>query len=143
MRIKEFAKKYNMSQDGIRYYEKIGLLTPKRSENGYRHYDQHNEVVLQTIVVLKQLGFTLNEIQQLLNLQQQSISKECNLITTSFMKQKISEVSAHIDFYKQAEQILLYVVQLMDENKYAENKEVIQQMILDMYQKIADRGDHI
>lgn len=143
MQIKEFAKKFNMTPDSIRYYEKVGLLAPKRSENGYRQYDQQHEQTLQFILVLKQLGFKLDEIQQLLQLQQQPISTECNVITTSFIEQKINEVTAQIEFCKKAEKILLYVVQLMEDNKYADNKEIIHEMILDMYSKIANRGETI
>ncbi len=41
MTISEVSKKYNLTQDTIRYYERIGLL-PKipRSKNGIRDFDE-------------------------------------------------------------------------------------------------------
>jgi DNA-binding transcriptional MerR regulator len=40
MQIKDFAKKYQIQADTIRYYEKEKILKPKRRENGYREYDE-------------------------------------------------------------------------------------------------------
>lgn len=36
MYIKPFASKYQLSVDTIRFYEKEGILNPKRLVNGYR-----------------------------------------------------------------------------------------------------------
>lgn len=41
MTIKEVSKKYDISVDTLRYYEKIGLLPPiKRNSKGYREYTE-------------------------------------------------------------------------------------------------------
>jgi MerR family transcriptional regulator, Zn(II)-responsive regulator of zntA len=77
MKIKEFASKYQIQPDTIRYYEKENLLNPIRRENGYRDFDEECEKQIQLIIVLKQLGFTIKEIQQLLILRDQSLSTEC------------------------------------------------------------------
>lgn len=37
-KIGEIAKLYHIGTDSLRYYEKLGILTPKRSENDYRLY---------------------------------------------------------------------------------------------------------
>lgn len=140
MRIKEFAQKFHLSTDSIRYYEKMGLLKPTRMENGYRQYDKKCEEALQFILVLKRLGFTLQEIESLLQLQEKPVSSECNIVSNAFMQQKIHEISQHILFYQQAYQALTQVQQLMNENKYEENKEVIQQLITDMYADIQNGG---
>ena len=39
--ISEVSKKYNISQDTLRYYEKIGLIPPvPRTKSGIRDYDE-------------------------------------------------------------------------------------------------------
>ena len=43
MQIKQFAKKYQIQADKIRYYEKKNLLKPKRRENRYREYNEECE----------------------------------------------------------------------------------------------------
>jgi MerR family copper efflux transcriptional regulator len=55
--------------DTIRYYEKEGLLPePRRRASGYRDYDQGAVVRLRFIRRAKDLGFTLEEIRDLLAL---------------------------------------------------------------------------
>lgn len=53
----------------IRFYEQEGLLPkPKRAANGYRVYDDATLRRLKFILNAKSLGFTLNEIRDLLSL---------------------------------------------------------------------------
>ncbi|WP_419596611.1 MerR family DNA-binding transcriptional regulator, partial [Streptomyces brasiliscabiei] len=41
MKIAEFEKQTGLSRDTLRYYEKIGMLTPPiPAGNGYRYYGQ-------------------------------------------------------------------------------------------------------
>ena len=43
MTIKEVSEKYNISADTIRYYERIGLISPvPRKPNGIRDFDQES-----------------------------------------------------------------------------------------------------
>jgi DNA-binding transcriptional MerR regulator len=52
----------------LRHYDEIGLLRPSgRSEAGYRLYAHEDLARLQEIIVWRQLGFSLAEIQQLLD----------------------------------------------------------------------------
>jgi DNA-binding transcriptional MerR regulator len=52
----------------LRHYDEIGLLRPSgRTEAGYRLYAQEDLARLQEIIVWRQLGFSLAEIQQLLD----------------------------------------------------------------------------
>lgn len=37
-KIGEISKLYQIGVDSLRYYEELGLLTPKRGKNGYRLY---------------------------------------------------------------------------------------------------------
>lgn len=63
----EFAKKTNVTIRTLRYYDKIGLLVPKKNEdNGYRQYSDKDFVTLQKILAMKQIGFSLEEIQLLI-----------------------------------------------------------------------------
>ncbi len=64
MRSEQLAEKANVGKDTLRYYEKIGLLTPPpRGANGYRHYSKENLNELKFIKLAQSVGFTLNEIK--------------------------------------------------------------------------------
>jgi MerR family transcriptional regulator, copper efflux regulator len=72
MLIGQLSKLSGFSRDTIRYYEKIGLIVlPRkaRRENNYKDYP--DEVLHQLLAIrkYKALGFTLEEIRELLVLQ--------------------------------------------------------------------------
>lgn len=70
MTIGELSKKTGVGIQTIRYYEQRGLLPQAHRWAGsdYRDFDADAESCLQFIGSAKTLGFTLNEIQQLLDL---------------------------------------------------------------------------
>lgn len=65
----ELAKRTGCNIETIRYYERIGLLPdPPRSENGFRRYEEGHITRLMFIRRARGLGFTLDEVQDLLRL---------------------------------------------------------------------------
>lgn len=68
MLIGELSKKLSLSRDTIRFYEKLNLIQPLIRNNGYKDYSQQDLQQLQLIQVAKNLGFTLTEIKQILDL---------------------------------------------------------------------------
>jgi DNA-binding transcriptional MerR regulator len=66
-RVGELAKRTGVSVRALHHYDAIGLLSPSgRSESRYRLYDREDVVRLQEIKSLRQLGFSLEEIRDLL-----------------------------------------------------------------------------
>lgn len=64
MLIAQLEQRSGLSRDTIRYYERMGLITPpQRGENGYRLYDARALVELSFIVKAQQVGFTLQQIK--------------------------------------------------------------------------------
>ena len=60
----EIAKKAGISQKAVRLYDEKGLLKPSEySEGNYRLYDPEALLVLEKIIALKQIGFSLEEIK--------------------------------------------------------------------------------
>jgi DNA-binding transcriptional MerR regulator len=55
-------------KDSLRYYDKLGLVSPKRGENNYRYYDDQDLLDLRYIEVMKFCSFSLSEISELLQL---------------------------------------------------------------------------
>ena len=65
MKVAEFEKKVGLSRDTLRYYEKIGVLTPPlRRNNGYRYYGEAQLKEIAFIEKGKKIGFTLTAIKQ-------------------------------------------------------------------------------
>jgi DNA-binding transcriptional MerR regulator len=66
-RIKEISQLYGIGPDSLRYYEEIGILSPKRGENGYRQYGMSDVYRLNVIKDLRQLGFSMQRIKEYLD----------------------------------------------------------------------------
>ncbi|HIS95489.1 MAG TPA: MerR family transcriptional regulator [Candidatus Ventricola gallistercoris] len=63
--IGELSKLQNISRQTLIYYDKIGLFCPAYTDpnNGYRYYSASQLDYLDTILILKQIGFSLEEIK--------------------------------------------------------------------------------
>lgn len=62
----EFAKMAHISVRTVRYYDKLNILNPSFvSESGARFYTEDDLVRLQQILLLKYLGFSLDDIRTL------------------------------------------------------------------------------
>jgi len=71
IQIGEAAKLANLSVDAVRFYQKLGLISgPARSPGGYRLFDENQIHDLTFIRRAQELGFSLNQIKQLLALRQ-------------------------------------------------------------------------
>ena len=73
MQIGEMAKRSGFSRDTLRYYEKIGLIrlgNKQRGENNYRIYDEEVLSRLALIKKMKAVGFTLNQIKELMRMEE-------------------------------------------------------------------------
>lgn len=69
MQIGQLARQAGVPIDTVRYYERNGLLpAPPRRESGYRDYPAQDVAQLRFVRRAKALGFTLNEIRELLAL---------------------------------------------------------------------------
>ncbi|HSG31593.1 MAG TPA: MerR family transcriptional regulator [Thermodesulfobacteriota bacterium] len=93
--IGELAKLCEMNIDTIRYYERLKLFQPDfRTKSGYRKYGPNKIKELKFINKAKTLGFTLNEIKQLIDL-----CKSNNAIGGDILKivlKKINEIHSSL-----------------------------------------------
>ncbi|WP_163936798.1 Zn(2+)-responsive transcriptional regulator [Paraferrimonas sp. SM1919] len=70
LKIGQLADKFAIKTDTLRFYEKHGLLAPSiRGANGYRLYNDKDEAKLRFILRAKSVGFSLNEIHELLSIE--------------------------------------------------------------------------
>lgn len=93
--IGDLADKLKLNPRTIRYYERIGMLpNPRRTESGYRVYDEKAMDRLAFILKAKALGLKLDEIKQILVLYD-SGQTPCQR-TQSFITNRIAEIEEKI-----------------------------------------------
>jgi len=67
--ISEIGKLFDIGNDSLRYYEKLGVITPERGANGYRLYHLKDIYKLNTIRTLRGFGFSMDVIKEYLETQ--------------------------------------------------------------------------
>jgi len=79
MKIGAFASQLGVSTDTLRYYEKHGLLmTTTRTQAGYRDYSQADIRQMKFILRAKNVGFSLSEIKELLQIKFHKNQHSCH-----------------------------------------------------------------
>lgn len=91
-RIGELAKLTGVSNDTLRYYEKNQLIAPaRRTDAGYRMYAPEAAEKIRFIQRAKGVGFTLNDINELLSIQIEKTEHSCQEVKT-FTETKLEDV---------------------------------------------------
>ena len=95
MTIGQMARSAGASVETIRFYEREGLLEhPARSASGYRNYPPEAVARLRMIRQAKELGFSLNEIRELLALRV-APGKSCSDVRAR-AERKIADIDQRI-----------------------------------------------
>lgn len=67
-KVKQLAKLSGVSIRTLRFYDEIGLLKPAYyGDNSYRYYEEEQLLILQQILFFRELGFSLADIQRIIN----------------------------------------------------------------------------
>lgn len=66
--IKQLATLSGVTTRTLRHYDEIGLFQPvAHSESGYRLYDEQQSIILQQILLYRQMGLTLSDIAHIVH----------------------------------------------------------------------------
>ena len=120
-KINEIARLYGIGPDSLRYYEKLGLLSPRRDTNGYRLYNLKDMYKLTVIRDLRKLDFSMAQIREFLEGQcidntlaqlrrEQSILEE----KLQEMKRRKSLIEKRIEGLEAAEKIETGTITLLE-----------------------------
>ncbi|MEH1886822.1 MerR family transcriptional regulator [Nostoc sp.] len=107
MLIGELSKKTGLSKDTIRFYEKMGLIAASDKQAGTRIYKEYTAEIVDRLLMINQgkgLGFTLNEIKQMLDDWGSNAMPQSEQIRTIERKleeiakkiQKLSEIKSYL-----------------------------------------------
>jgi MerR family mercuric resistance operon transcriptional regulator len=97
MRSGELAQAAGVNLQTLRYYERRGLLAqPERSLGGHRVYPPQAVTVLKVVKAAQRLGFTLDEIGELLDVARHRHSRRKNHNVAARATAKLATVEAKI-----------------------------------------------
>lgn len=102
----EFARLTSVSVRTLRFYDKVGLLTPSgRTAAGYRLYGDGDLVRLQQILALKFLGFSLEEIKVFLTASPAGL-REALAQQRAMLRERRAHLDAIMQAIERAERLL-------------------------------------
>lgn len=105
----KLAKAADVNVETLRYYEKRGLLPePPRKESGYRVYPESTVDRLKFIKGAQVLGFTLEEIQDLLDMRLDTKANRADVRLQA--SEKIENIQEKIGALEQMKQALEHLV---------------------------------
>lgn len=115
--VKQASDLLAIPKDTLIYYDKLGIVTPKRGENGYRYYTDQDISELKYVEVLKKNHFALREIKQSLE-HQRHPTEEGFLWHQAYLRNKKEqlyirqeEIRATIDLLDVTEELMERKVQ--------------------------------
>ena len=83
MMIGEVSKQFDITEDTLRYYEKIGLIRDVKRKNGIRSYDENDILTIEFIICMRSAGLSIEFLSQYLTLLRsgdETINKRKNLL---------------------------------------------------------------
>ena len=97
LRSGELADAAGVNLQTVRYYERRGLLQePRRSPGGHRLYPAEALTMLRVIKTAQRLGFTLEEVAELVDLGQHRHGRKTNTGLQTRAAAKLAEIEAKI-----------------------------------------------
>ena len=135
--IKQTVEKTGISADTLRYYDREGIVSPKRNANGYRQYSDNDISILKNIIVMKYAHFSLAEMKSIEALFKRDPSANCNEICKGILNSKITELRQTIYNYQKIVTLMEALLPMIDSvESYQANGERIDEFISQIFDDI-------
>jgi MerR family mercuric resistance operon transcriptional regulator len=89
------AREAGIHVETVRYYEQRGLLKQPRRAGGWRRYDEEALRVLRFVKRAQELGFSLDEVHELLSLRTSQSTRTCGRVRSA-AEAKLADVEAKL-----------------------------------------------
>lgn len=123
MKIGELAARTGVSIRSLRYYDRQGLLSPMRQENGYREYSPLAEEQVRTIQLYLQLGLSTEQIAGFLHCVLKNKEAFCKEVLPVY-REKLAEIDVQIKLLQNIKSNLEERIQsILNEPKHDEMEE--------------------
>jgi MerR family Zn(II)-responsive transcriptional regulator of zntA len=115
LQVGEVSRRLGLNPQTLYFYERIGLIpAAKRTQAGYRLFDEQDIERLSFITRVKALGFSLEEIKELLKLQDQCFFSCGEVYNILFYK--IQQIEQNIRQLQDLREELLPLLERCQEN---------------------------
>lgn len=139
--IKQISSITGIPADCLRYYDKIGILSPKREDNGYRSYEQKDLEKIKYIEVMKYAQFSLAEISQVLERFEEEPNDECNKASKELLSKKVEIlIETSENYFRIAKSLQSILLKIESSHAFSIHKYEIDEFIKNIYECIKKQG---
>lgn len=89
MKVSELAHAFGTTVDTVRYYTRLKMLNPIKSENGYKYYPPSEISRFKFILSARHLGFSVSDIQDIID--EASHGKAACPLVRTLIKERLAE----------------------------------------------------
>ena len=119
MTIKEVAEKFDMTNDTLRYYEKVGLVGPvKKNSSGIRDYSEEDLKRIEFIKCMRSAGISIEVLKKYVDLYDEGESTK--LERQHLLEEEQDKLEEKIRTMTEALDKLKYKIELYKTNKLDE-----------------------
>lgn len=137
MNIKEFATRVDCSPDTLRFYEKMGMIVPKRTTGNYRQYTVTDLATYRIIHSLKRAGLSLEEIYKVLKLRNANVNAIHCSDTLRFITGKHAQFADDQSFYTKLTKLTAKMTKALTKSTLSHNE------LATMIEQIGELDDQV
>src|SRR5690625_3300321 len=134
--IQEASQILGVSKDTLRYYDRIGIVSPERGDNQYRQYSRNDLIDVMNIQIMKYADFSLDEMKGKFNFHRlESVdSVYCEEIA-EFFDAKNKETRRKINHLERVSQLLTMISETLRDFNH-ENDQQLKAFARELYKDI-------
>ncbi|CAG7643517.1 MerR family transcriptional regulator [Paenibacillus allorhizosphaerae] len=141
--IKEVSRILGIPKDTLRYYDRIGIVSPSREHNSYRRYSKNDLINLMNIQIMQYADFSLEEIKGKFQFHRmQSVDSAYCQEVAEFLNAKKAEPRKKIAHLEKVSQLLDVAVEtLRDFNHESDQRLAV--FVREIYRDLHKKGPGI
>lgn len=134
--IQEVSQILGISKDTLRYYDRIGIVSPSRENNKYRKYSKNDIIDLMHIQIMQHADFSLQEIKGKFRFHKMdNLDLDSCQEVAAFLDAKNAVIRKKIDHLEKISQLLHVASETLRNYNY-ESDHRLAEMVRKIYQDI-------
>lgn len=117
MNIKQAAGMFGLTQDTLRYYERIGVIPPvHRNNSGYRDYTINDLNWVYLAKSLRSVGLPIETLTEFVKLAQLRETQDVESAQKQILSDQLDELNKKINKMHKVRELLIYKIETYDEH---------------------------
>lgn len=117
MNIKQAAGMFGLTQDTLRYYERIGVIPPvHRNNSGYRDYTINDLNWVYLAKSLRSVGLPIETLTEFVKLAQLRETQNVESAQKQILSDQLDELNKKINKMHKVRELLIYKIETYDEH---------------------------